>query len=173
MAARFRASFLRSRSCSSVPVSASLLEPGLIALILDLDIIEARSESVIELDIIDLIVVDSSGREIPVTVSDSASLVTVIFDEDSLVSTLEELPTQQFDVYPNPVKESLVVDLAKEVDLKDGQIEIFNTLGQKVIHQTLFSHQTILSVSTLESGVYWVKIYTENGVGIKEIVVEE
>lgn len=143
------------------------------ALILDLDIIEARSESVIELDIIDLIVVDSSGREIPVTVSDSASLVTVIFDEDSLVSTLEELPTQQFDVYPNPVKESLVVDLAKEVDLKDGQIEIFNTLGQKVIHQTLFSHQTILSVSTLESGVYWVKIYTENGVGIKEIVVEE
>lgn len=142
------------------------------AFILDLDIIGGRSESVIELDIIDLIMVDSSGREIPVTVSDNAPVVTVIFEENALVSAVEQLPTQQFDVYPNPVKETLVIDLAKAVDLKDGQIEIFNTLGQKVIRQILSNHQTILSVSTLASGVYWVKIHTTEGVGIKEIIVE-
>lgn len=142
------------------------------AFILELDIIVGRSESVIALDIIDLIVVDSSGREIQVTVSDNAPVVTVIFDENALVSTAEQLPTQQFDVYPNPVKETLVIDLAKAVDLKDGQIEIFNTLGQNVIRQSLSSHQTILSVSTLATGVYWVKIYTADGVGIKEIIVE-
>lgn len=142
------------------------------AFILEHDIIVGRSESVLELDIIDLIVVDSSGREIPVTVSDDSPTITITFDENTLVNTEEQLLAQQFDIYPNPVKETLVIDLVKEVDLADGQIEIFNTLGQKVIEQSIFNHQTILSVSTLEAGVYWVKIYTEDGVGIKEIVVE-
>ncbi len=142
------------------------------AFILELDIIVGLSATEIELDIIDLIVVDSSGREIPVTVSDDTPAITVTFDENALVNTEEQLLTQQFDVYPNPVKENLIVDLAKEVALKDGQIEIFNTLGQKVIHQALTNYQTILPVSNLDSGVYWVKIYTTDGVGIKEIVVE-
>jgi len=61
------------------------------AFILELDIIVGRSESVLELDIIDLIVVDSSGREIPVTIPDDAPAVTVIIDENSLVNTEEQL----------------------------------------------------------------------------------
>ncbi len=142
------------------------------ALILDLDLILGRSESVLELDIIDLIVIDSAGREIPVTVSDDTPTVTVTVDENALVSTEEQLLTQQFDIYPNPVKATLVIDLAKEVDLTNGQIEIFNTLGQKVVEQSLSNHQTLLSVSTLETGVYWVKVHTEDGVGVKEIIVE-
>ena len=143
-----------------------------LAFILDLDIIGGRSEAEIELDIIDLIVVDSAGREIPVSVSDASSSVTVIFDENALVNTEEQLVAQQFAIYPNPVKETLIIDLSKEVNLADGYLEIFNTLGQQVIRQSLTTHQTVLPVTTLESGVYWVKINTEDGVGIREIVVE-
>ncbi len=142
------------------------------ALILDLDIIEGRSESVLELDIIDLIVVDSSGREIPVTVTDDNPTVTVIVDENALVDIEEQLEHQQFAVYPNPVKEKLVIDLARDVDLTNGQLEIYNTLGQKVVKQSIANHQTVLSVTDLAMGVYWVKIQTEDGVGIREIIVE-
>jgi len=142
------------------------------ALILELDIIVGRSESVLELDIIDLIVVDSSGREIPVTVTDDNPAVTVIFDENALTNTAEQLLTEQFEIYPNPVSENLIVDLARDVDLRDGQIDIYNSLGQKVVEQAITNHQTILPVATLAKGVYWVKVTTEDGVGIKEIIVE-
>lgn len=142
------------------------------AFILELDIIGGRAESVLELDIIDLIAVDSSGREIPVTVMDDNPSVTVILDENALVSTEEQLVAQQFSIYPNPVKERLAIELAKDINLTEGYVEIFNALGQKVIAQPLVNHQMTLSVSTLETGVYWVKVYTEDGVGIKEIVVE-
>ncbi|MFK7981597.1 MAG: T9SS type A sorting domain-containing protein [Saprospiraceae bacterium] len=142
------------------------------ALILDLDLILGRSESVLELDIIDLIVVDSSGREIPVTVTDDNPDVTIIFDENALTNTAEQLLTKQFEIYPNPVKDELTIDLAKDLDLTNGRIEIFNTLGQKVVEQAIANHQTILPASTLASGVYWVKVAIEDGIGIRALVVE-
>ena len=142
------------------------------AFILELDLIDARSEYILELDLIDLLVVDSSGREIPISVSDDAPTITVIFDENALVNTEEQLLEKQFDIYPNPAKERLVIDLAKEVNLADSNVEVFNSLGQKVLYQSLQNSQTTLDISALETGVYWVKVYTEDGVGIKEIVVE-
>jgi len=142
------------------------------AFILDLDIIDGRSESILEVEIIDLIMVDTSGREIPVTVSDDAPTITVVFDENALVNTAEQLLEKQFDIYPNPAKERLVIDLAKDLNLEDSNIEVFNSLGQKVILQSLQSNQTILDISALKTGVYWVKVFTREGVGIREIVVE-
>jgi len=142
------------------------------AFILELDLIEARSEYILELDLIELLVIDSSGREIPITISDDTPTITVIFDENALVNTEEQLLEKQFDIYPNPARERLIIDLAAAVNLVDSNIEVFNSLGQKVLYQSLQNSQTMLDISALKTGVYWVKIYTEEGIGIKEIVVE-
>lgn len=142
------------------------------AFILELDLIDARSEYILELDLIDLLVVDSSGREIPMTVVDDTPTVIVILDENALVSTEEQLLKTEFEIYPNPAKERLVIDLAEDLNLVDSNVEVFNSLGQKVMVQSLQNSQTILDVSTFKTGIYWVKIFTKEGVGIKEVVIE-
>ena len=48
----------------------------------------------------------------------------------------------------------------------------YHKLGQKIIVAPLTNHQTILPVSILETGIYWVKIYTEEGSKIQKILVE-
>ena len=135
------------------------------------DLIEGRS-AVIGLDLNDLVVIGPNGEEIPVTVPTEEAVVTIIFDENFTVNTEDQLSSQQFAIYPNPAKEALVISLGKELNLFEGRIEIFNTIGQKVIQQSLHNYQMILDISVLETGVYWVKIHTQEGVGIKEIVVD-
>ncbi len=142
------------------------------AFILELDLIDARSDYILELDLIDLLVADSSGNEIPVTVSNSVPTITIIFDENLTTSIEEKLLENKFEIYPNPAKESLVIDLAKDLNLTDSNIEVFNSLGQKVMNQLLESNQTSLDISALKTGVYWVRIFTKEGVGVREIVVE-
>jgi len=142
------------------------------AFIIDLDLIEGRSETLIELDINDIKIVDSNGEEIPVNVSDDGPKVTVIFDKTLSVNTTEQLTETQFEIYPNPVQETLIIDLAKTIDLTNSHIQIFNTLGQTTLTQSITNRQTKLNVSTMKNGVYWVKISTDQGIAIKEIFIE-
>ena len=142
-----------------------------VSFILELDIIEGRSQ-VLEIDFNELTPIDSNGEEIPVSIPGDTTRVVLVFDENLSVSAEEPLNQNQFQIYPNPAKDFLVIDLAKDIHLNNNRVEIFNTLGQKFLTDIVSKHQNNLDISTLESGVYWVKIYTEDGVGIQEIVIE-
>ena len=144
---------------------------AVVSFILELDILDGRSQ-VLELDLNELTPIDSNGEEIPVSIPSDTTRVVLIFDENLSVNTEEHLTDNQFQIYPNPANDFLVIDLAKAINLVDNKVEIFNTLGQRVWMKSLSQHQNNLDISTLITGVYWVKIYTENGVGVQEIVVE-
>lgn len=142
-----------------------------VAFVIDHDLIEGRS-TVFNVDIGGLVAIDGNGEEIPVSVPEDAPQVVIIFDENLTTNTEEQLLKIQFDIYPNPAKERLVIDLAEGLNLTNSNVEVFNSLGQKVIFQSLQSSQTTLDISALKTGVYWVKVFTKEGVGIREIVVE-
>ncbi len=142
------------------------------AFIIDLDLIDGRSETLIELDINDIKVVDSNGEEIPVNVPEEGPSVVLIFDESLSVNTEDQLTETQFEVYPNPVQEILIIDLAKTIDLTNSRLQIFNVLGQTVLTQAIDNNQTKLNVSDLKHGVYWVKISTDQGIAVKEIIID-
>ena len=146
-------------------------EIGTVSFILELDIIGGRME-VLEIDIKDILTVDSNGVEIPISVTDDTSSIVIVLDENVAVSTEEKLAENQFQIYPNPTQHELFIDLAKSVNLKNSKVQIFNTLGQIVLNQILEKNQTTLYTNALNSGVYWVKIYTEQGVAVQEIVIE-
>jgi hypothetical protein len=91
------------------------------------------------------------------------------------VSTLVN-PTTQFEVYPNPVHNSMTLDFSVE-EQTNLNISVTNTLGQTVkqVASNEFVGNTKLTVNTTElvSGVYFVTAKSTNGVITKRFVVEK
>jgi hypothetical protein len=59
-------------------------------------------------------------------------------------------------VYPNPFIDYLIIEAEQK-----AKIEILNPLGQTVYTSTL-NKKTTLNTSAFPSGVYILKLYTEN-----------
>ena len=70
-----------------------------------------------------------------------------------------------FDIYPNPVNDRLYIET------QTLTIEIYDVYGRRQVTETP-SHQGNLSidVSNLKSGVYFVKVVTENGEAVQRFI---
>lgn len=66
---------------------------------------------------------------------------------------LDEFGTNSFTLYPNPVKENLMIS-----GNNLGNISIFNTLGQKIKEIEVNNDEMSIDVSGFENGVYFVKV---------------
>ena len=74
-------------------------------------------------------------------------------------AALEENSTT-FNIYPNPVNDRLFVDAETEIE----EVVVYDIFGRQQVTETP-SHQGNLSIdlSDLNSGIYFVKVKTENG----------
>ena len=81
---------------------------------------------------------------------------------------MEESHEEMTMIYPNPVKDNLNVAV-------DGmnRITIINTLGQTVYDRTVSSDNEVIDMTGFDSGVYMLRIATENGVVVERIAVTE
>ncbi len=82
-------------------------------------------------------------------------------------TTIEEpLSNQDFDfetnftLYPNPAKDVLNIKTKSEMDVKS--VSIYNTLGQ-IIMTTIHAENGEINVSNLQSGSYFIKVFTDKG----------
>lgn len=78
-------------------------------------------------------------------------------------------------VYPNPTHDNLYVDFGIHTE-SDINIELFNTLGECVIHKSINhvnsgNHQIKLSLKGLTTGIYFICIRSHKGKTISRIVV--
>ena len=82
---------------------------------------------------------------------------------------LDELASS-LNVYPNPVKDKLYI----ETEVKIENVAIYTITGVMVGQQTTDNGQQTLTIdlSELNSGIYFVKIKTDNGEIVKRIVKE-
>ncbi|NME70789.1 T9SS type A sorting domain-containing protein [Flammeovirga aprica] len=69
------------------------------------------------------------------------------------ILSLEDLDTMKVAIYPNPVENTLTVDVPKGKYV----VDIYNVKGQKVIHQTI-KNKAKVDVSALKSGAYILKV---------------
>ncbi|OUS02841.1 hypothetical protein A9Q86_01975 [Flavobacteriales bacterium 33_180_T64] len=70
---------------------------------------------------------------------------------------------QDFKLYPNPVRNILNIKIEDTLE----KIEMYSVLGRKITESKL----TSVDVSSLASGVYVLKVYTQNGkVGVKRFI---
>lgn len=71
-----------------------------------------------------------------------------------------------FTVFPNPIKNTLTINSYFEI----SQTAIFNSIGQLVLK----SNQKSIDTESLSAGIYFVKVYGEEGkiVGVKKVIKE-
>lgn len=69
-------------------------------------------------------------------------------------------------LYPNPAKDNFIIT---GIDT-EGKIEIYSTLGQKVLEQDFVGETTVRF--NLTSGIYMARIIAANAVVVKKMVVE-
>ncbi len=71
-------------------------------------------------------------------------------------------------IFPNPVKKELNIQCSFRIN----DIEIYNSLGQKVFNKEVKGYHTVVKVANFEKGTYYLKINTANGVANKKFIVQ-
>lgn len=66
---------------------------------------------------------------------------------------------ENFVLYPNPT--SSFVTISFPDDINDAKITLYNSLGQVVLEKTISKSVSILSLETLNSGVYYYKVQSD------------
>lgn len=99
---------------------------------------------------------------------DKTSTVGITMNVVTGIEDKEEMLT----VYPNPVKDKLVLAMSAELRQKVSSIEIYSMEGRKVVSQQVNSAQesTVMDVSELSSGMYLMQIRLQDGVLLRRFV---
>jgi len=79
-----------------------------------------------------------------------------------------EQTTSAINIYPNPVKDVLSIESIDNIK----EVQFFNITGQIVIDQVVSGKNLTINVSSLHSGVYNLKVTTDNGSFDRKVVVQ-
>ncbi|PZO30587.1 MAG: peptidase S8 [Flavobacteriaceae bacterium] len=82
--------------------------------------------------------------------------------------SVEENEKIQFLVYPNPVKDKVIVSFLN--DLPDVKFQIFNSLGQKIMEKTITQNDNLVATSELQNGIYFYKVLAKNTIQTGKII---
>jgi len=93
--------------------------------------------------------------------------------EKSACIVFDSLGLQEFDAaeisfYPNPVQENLVVEMSNLQE--DVMLELYDITGKMVLSKTSSKSKTILNLSNLASGVYFIKASTSTKFSLAKIL---
>ena len=86
-------------------------------------------------------------------------------------STKEETLKQSISITPNPTAGSLLLSLDKSISYQNGIVDLYNTLGEKVLTHTITQANTRLEVSNMNAGVYWMTIRLEEGQISQQVII--
>lgn len=78
----------------------------------------------------------------------------------------ENYAIKNLKIYPNPAKNNLNINAESDISL----IEIYNSLGQKIIAKTNASNQLFVDLSNINSGVYFIKTYSGENIQFTKII---
>ena len=89
-----------------------------------------------------------------------------VYDLSGIAGVADEFVNQNFSVYPNPTSSTFQIALNSSLQLKS--VSLINSLGQEVLKTT----QNVVDVSGFSKGVYYLKIETDKGIGVKKVIVK-
>jgi len=127
-----------------------------------IDVTNLTGEYTLNINIFD----DSEGCYI--NVLDSASIpLTLPLDEEVMLSNSTFNLQNKIHLYPNPVKNTLKINIENEVVVKN--IQIYDVFGKRLLET---NNATQLDISNLTSGLLFIKIETDKGLIIKKVIKE-
>lgn len=71
-------------------------------------------------------------------------------------------------LYPNPTSD--IVNLSIDGAVSNAEVTLFSAIGQTVLSKTISSQETTLDISDINTGIYVLRITTDNGVATKRII---
>jgi len=80
--------------------------------------------------------------------------------------SVSNLVTFDFKIYPNPSSDQIYIETQNL--LEDYYIEVFNTIGKLILNTKNTSY---IDVSSLQSGIYFVKLKHQNDSSIKKLII--
>jgi len=86
-----------------------------------------------------------------------------------LVDVDETITQLGIEIFPNPVQNHLTIQSDLGSDL---EVELINGYGQTVLAQTLETSSNTLDISSLASGIYFVKISVDGKIGVQKLVID-
>ena len=72
------------------------------------------------------------------------------------------------DIYPNPVNDKIYVDIETGVEIED--VLIYDIYGRRLDLSAVSHQPSVIDVKNLKSGIYFVKIKTEEGNIVKRFI---
>ena len=78
--------------------------------------------------------------------------------------------TQNFNIYPNPAKDFVAIDLASFEG--ETKITLENSTGQVLHSKTTTTTENTIPTNALPSGIYFIKINNSNGLLSKKLIIK-
>ena len=129
------------------------------------DVIARAAEATFTVTLENVVAVNKDGAMLTIGELEPASVHVV---DKTTTSTHEDWLNSQVLVFPNPAADNIRIQLN---DLQAESITVFNPLGQLIIDMPVNSEAFNLSVADWESGIYLIKVKTDQGVANKRLVV--
>ena len=92
--------------------------------------------------------------------STTNSLYIPVFSLSCASAGLDDLSSNLFTYFPNPVNNQLSIRAQKNVD----EITVYNMIGQVVLRQTPNSLETMVDMAEIQTGAYFVQVSIDNSV---------
>jgi hypothetical protein len=73
-------------------------------------------------------------------------------------------------IYPNPASGNITVQTS-EISSR-GHLSILNVNGQELLKQTINEFKTVVDITNLNSGIYFVKVICDNTVQVEKLIKE-
>lgn len=131
--------------------------------------LQFNHNSSIELDYAYVFAQDTGGVVASVAALQvAADSVQAFYDRNRFVGINENTTSAslEFHIYPNPASEEVFI----ETDQQLFNVELFNLEGQMM---SQFANTKRLDVSHLSNGIYFIRISSENNVGVRRLVIHK
>ena len=85
------------------------------------------------------------------------------------ISNIKE--NNNFYIYPNPVSDEFTIKIT-ETGIISNELKIYNILGEMVYQTLIQNSKTLINISDLSSGMYFVKLISDKQIITKKIIKE-
>ncbi len=100
--------------------------------------------------------------------------INILIDQ-SLEANQNSFSNLQINLYPNPAKDYITIDISNLTDLNGWNYKIVNTLSQEVNKGKISSQQNIVEINNIKGkGIYFVKIFDSSNtlIDTKKIIIQ-
>jgi len=74
----------------------------------------------------------------------------------------EKIDNIQFNIFPNPTKGLLKINIDTEMKVEDLKIELYDINAKKIIEKSVVSKEIELDITSASAGNYFMKIFVNN-----------